>query len=473
MKRLALSALALLGGCALLPQDLPPRPQLKTPAMAVTVAALTGNAFREDQAAPAQAWWQGFGRADLDRLIETALRDQPDLAAAQARVETANRAERLARLDAGLHYGTDASLTRNRLSDNGLLPTSMVGKMYTQADVSQSIAYDLDWWGKNRALLRAARDEHHAASEELAAVRLDIAAAVADAYFAWGDAAARLTLARDLVRSRGKELELYQHRYTLGLDSVHRSLDARRQLDLAEDRVNQLEYLDRSWRFRLSALIGTDPDHAGELPAPSLDARLPELPASLPLGWLAGRPDIASLRDRIAAASARSDAARAEFYPNLDLKLLVGFESLDLGKLLTSGSAMGTLGLALHLPLFNSGTLQARLGMREAEYAAAVAAYNRAILDAARQSVDAYALSASLEQRGRMQRSALSQTEQIHALAEKRQALGLTNPLDAIEAESTLLGQRMNDTEIQAARLRARVALFRATGGDTSPGNRP
>jgi NodT family efflux transporter outer membrane factor (OMF) lipoprotein len=468
MKRALLPLLFLLGGCAQLPTDLPPRPSMKTPEAAATMAVLAEGVGQAARQSAARTWWQDFNRPDLDRLIETALRGQPDLAAARARLAAAERAERLAGLAADLHYSTDATLTRQRLSDNGLFPTSLVGKMYTQTDVTQSISYNLDWWGRNRALLRAAGSERQAAQDESAAVRLAIAASVADAYFAWGDVDTQLGLARELADRHRRELDLLQQRYELGLDPAQPSMDARRKLDLDEGQVAQLEYLDRSWRYRLSALIGSDPDHAGALPAPSLDASLPALPESLPLGWLAQRPDVAALRARIEAASARSDATKAEFYPNLDLRMAIGLESLDLAKLLEAGSVMGSIGPALHLPLFNSQTLQARLGQREADYAAAVAAYNKAILDAARQSADAYALAASLERRNASQQAALKETEQIHTLAVRREKLGLTGPLDALETESTLIGQRMNNIETQAARLRARVALFRAIGGDTT-----
>jgi outer membrane protein TolC len=238
------------------------------------------------------------------------------------------------------------------------------------------------------------------------------------------------------------------------------------KLDLDENLVQGLEYLDRSWRYRMSALIGSDPDHAADLPTPSLNAHLPHLPANLPLGWLAHRPDVAALRSRVEATADQSDAAKADFYPNLDLRLMVGLETLDLGTLLHANSLSASVGPALHLPIFNTNTLRAKLGMREADYASAVATYNHTILEAARQAVDAYALIASLERRSLALQHALKETRQTYALAQQRQELGLAGLLDTLEADSAVRGQQLNDIETQAARLRARVALFKALGGD-------
>lgn len=456
-----------LAACAELPHDLPARPALRTPEVAATVESLARASSQGDGTQPTpDHWWQTFGVADLDRLIGTALKETPDLEAAQARLRVADQAERLARLDAQAHYQTDASIVREHLSKNGLFPPPIGGSTFTQTDLTQKLSYTLDWWGKNRALVQAAGNQRQAAQDEAAAVRLTVAAAVADAYFASADVESRLGIARALEHDHRKAHDLLKTRFELGLDSAQPLIDARKVLDQDEDRVRGLEYLARSLRYHLSALAGADPDHAAELPAPVLDAHPPALPARLPLDWLARRPDVAALRSRVEAASDLSAAARADFYPNLDLRMMVGLETLDLGKLFQAGSLSASIGPALHLPIFNGQTLRAKLGMREADYAAAVAAYNRAVLDAARQAADAYALVASLEQRIQAQRQALQETERTRALAEQRSSLGLASPLDALQADSAVLGQRMNDVEIRAARLRARVALFKALGGD-------
>jgi multidrug efflux system outer membrane protein len=469
MKRLPFYCLLVLAGCAQLPHDLPPRPVLQAPETATTLAALAklSGQDRDRQRLPAH-WWGSFESTDLNQLIDAAMKDAPDLAAAQARLRAAEQATRLARLDAQVHYETDASSVREHLSKNGLFPPPIGGSTFTQTDITQNFSYTLDWWGKNRALVQAAGNELQAARDEAAAVNQTLAAAVADTYFAWADVETRLAATRTLEQIHRKERDLLKARFDLGLDSALPLIDARKNLDLDEDRIHGLAYLEHSLRYRMSALIGAGPDQAAALPTPDLKARLAPLPARLPLDWLARRPDVAALHSRVEAASDRSDAARADFYPNLDLRMMVGLETLDLGKLLQAGSLSASIGPALHLPIFNSRTLKAKLVMREADYAATVAAYNRTILEAARQAADAYALIASLERRSQAQQQALKETEQTRALATQRHQLGLASPLDALEADSAVLGQRMNDIEIQAARLRARVALFKALGGDAT-----
>jgi outer membrane protein, multidrug efflux system len=462
-----------LAACARLPTDLPPRPELRSPANNVTLAALAGETSRGDVAAASGSWWTSFGQRDLDQLIETALQDRPDLAAARARLASAAQAEHLARLRADVNYGTDASLEREHLSKNGLFPPPIGGSSFTQTKVTQTISYDLDWWDKNRALIAAAGDQVAAARAEAAAVRLTVAAAVADAWFAWAGTRDRLALVRELAARHRREHDLLKARFDLGLDAAQPEIDARRKLDLDEDALRALEYLDRSGRYRLAALVGSDPDHAATLPAPSLDARLADVPATLPLDWLARRPDVAALRARIEAAADLSRAAKADFYPNIDLRLMIGLETLELGKLLQAGSLSASLGPAIHLPLFNTNTLTARLNQREADYAAAVAAYNRVVIDAAAEAADGYALLVSLEQRARALQSATGAARETLALARKRDQLGLAAPLDALEADAAVLERQLGESDLRAARLRARVRLFQTLGGTLSPSPSP
>jgi multidrug efflux system outer membrane protein len=454
-----------LSACARLPTNLPPRPELREPATEATLGSLTRETGRTGGVTSAENWWVSFGLDELNGLIETALKNQPDLAAAQARLRMADQSERLACLDTQVHYETGASIVREHLSKNGLFPPPIGGSTFTQTDITENLSYSLDWWGRNRALVHAAGNERQATRDEAAAVRLAVAAAVADAYFASADVAARLAVARELELGHRKELDLLKARFDLGLDSALPLIDARKKLDLDEDLIRRLAYQDRSLRYRMSALIGSDPDHAADLSTHGLNAHLPSLPANLPLDWLARRPDVAALRSRVEAAADLSAAARADFYPNLDLRLMVGLETLDLSTLFHAGSLSASIGPALHLPIFNGQTLRAKLGMREADYASAVAAYNRTILEAARQAADAYALTTSLEHRNQAQRQALQETEQTRTLVAQRQKLGLAAPLDALESDNAVLGQRMNAIATQADRLRARVALFKALGG--------
>lgn len=458
----------LANACAPLPAERTTLPALAIPATQHTLTALTAPTA---QPVPVHlpSWGESLQHPELDALIHTALRQQPDMTAARARLAAAERAGRLAELATGLQYRAEADITRQRLSDHGLFPTALIGKNYTQANLSLALSLDLDLWGRQRALLAATRSEQQATQEDLAYVRLSLASAVADSYLAWKGALHLHNQMRALRDIHRQLLARLERRQQLGLDAAAPLAEARRRLSQDDEALHQQDYLVQSWRYRLAALLGSDPDHAADLAEPPAEpaGRTPgllPLPATLPLDWLAQRPDIAALKARIEAASARSEAARAAFYPDLDIKLLVGLDSLELTKLLDSTSVAGGAGAALRLPFFNQRTLQARLGLQEAEHVAAIATYNHAILEAARQAADACALEDSITRRQQAHEHTLAETATLQTLARQRQQLGLANPLETLLAEAATLSQRMTASELQTARLRARAALLRALG---------
>ena len=146
--------------------------------------------------------------------------------------------------------------------------------------------------------------------------------------------------------------------------------------------------------------------------------------------------------------------------------------SLGLNRLLSAGSRNIGVGPALHLPLFDGGLLRAELGARAAEADAAVAAYNGAVLEAAREVADAGATLQSINRQQADQAQAGAATEAAYRLALQRYQAGLGSYLLVLGAESAVLAQRGNAAELKARALDTQVALMRALGGgwrDDSP----
>jgi outer membrane protein, multidrug efflux system len=460
---LALAATA----CAPLPTDLPRRPEMVSPHAEATVG-IAGAATASWLPTP---WWHAFHDETLAGLVAQALANNPSLTIAKSRIDAARRMERLAEINAGVNADASVSVQRERLTGNGIFPPPIGGSRFTQEDASVAVSYAFDWWGRNRALIAAATGDAAAAGAEEDAARLALSALVADAYFALADATARLDMACESAQKRAITLRLLKVRLAQGLDAADRARRAEAALAQDDDLCSRMNYEARSTRYRLVALLGEGPDAVATLPAAKLDTPL-ALPAALPLDWLAARPDVAAQRRRIEAEAARSDAARADFYPNVDITLLAGLQSIELAKWLQRDSFNGSFGSALHIPLFSTRTLQARLGLREAEYAAAVGDYNRTVLEATRQVADGYALTASLAQRGAAQAEALAATERAEALVATRKQRGLTDQLELLNNGIAVLAARQADSQLRAARLRATVALAQALGGASRPSPR-
>jgi len=149
-------ALLMIGGCSLAPDY--QRPDVTdVPEQWVEDPALTILPIIE------YGWWHQFGNAELDSLVETALRRSPALGMAVASVNQSRAAAggtSSARWPS-VNVGGSSSRSRMTMSQFGM-PGSIYNTLYS---ASATTSYELDLWGRfvsDKSDLRATRT----ASEE-------------------------------------------------------------------------------------------------------------------------------------------------------------------------------------------------------------------------------------------------------------------------------------------------------------------
>jgi multidrug efflux system outer membrane protein len=454
------AALALaLAGCATAPA------RLGQPALRDDVP-LAGLQAPARAGWPAAQWWRQYDDPQLDGLIERAMRESPDLALAQSRVRNAERSAKLAAAQLGLTVNGSVQVTRERLSDHGLIPSQFLGfSWYNQADLGVQLQYDFDWWGKKRATMEAALDQTRAAEAQRSAAALAIQYAVADTYFGWQADQARLQLADQLLATQQQFARIAELRVRQGVDLPDETQKARAQLAAVREMRVALDGSAQIRRAALASLLGVAPADLPELlprPLPTIERGVP---ADGGLDLIARRPDIAASRWQVEAALKQADAARAEFFPDLSLTALAGLSSIDMGKLLTAGSRVFALTPALHLPIFNGGALEANYGVSKARLDAAVAQYDSTVLAAARE-VATQALGAEqLAARQREQQTQLDAGQRLLANAQARARQGVRDLRESLGAQAALLQQRDAATQLQAQAVSTDLALIKALGG--------
>lgn len=415
---------------------------------------------------PQSTWWTIYGDPQLDQLIRLAMRGAADLQLASARVQTAESAMRVAAAQAGLSVNGSAQWSRQRLSENGILPTEFLGiGWYSQADIGVQLRYQLDWWGKRRAEVEAAVGELRAAAAQADAATLTIQHAVADTYFAWLADRARLAVARDGLAAQERLAEIAQLRVRRGVDLPDQAQAALAQLAAAREQRAALEGAARVRLVGLAALVGVSMDQLPRLAPRALPAVAQGLPPDASLDLIARRPDIVASRWQVQAALRRTDVARAEFLPDLSLTALAGLSSIDMGSLFDGGSRVFELTPAVHLPIFNSGLLRANHGVRRAQLDAAIASYRSTVLAAVR-DVSSQALTAQmLAERRREQGQQLAAAQQLSASAASRVRQGVSDAREQLQAQLRLFSQRDSALQVDAQALATDLALVRALGG--------
>ena len=450
-----LAALALLGGCAI-----PPRPQ--APALATT-APLAGVPATQS-AWPRASWWQRYHDEQLDALETRALAGAPTLAVAHARFDQAMRAVDVAEAEGGLSTTVNAQLTRQRLSENGLIPPKFLGfTWYGEGDIGVSFKYDFDFWGRHGHEIAAATDRVRAAAAERESAAILVTSAVADTYFGWQATQARLDVARELASLQERTRAIAAARARQEIDSPDLVLQSDAQLAAAREQIAALSGAAQIQHAALAALLGVAPGDL-DLQSRPLPTVATDLPADAGLDLVAHRADVSASRWRVEAALRDADVARDAFYPDISLSAMLGLQSIDLGKMLSPGSRVLSIGPALHLPLFDKG-LHARFGVSQAALQAAVADYNAAVVDSAR-DVAAQALTLHQAQARRHEHAAqIVAAEGFRSSAQAREKRGVTDARPLLAADAELDRQRDAEVQLHSAALSAEIALTRALGG--------
>ena len=189
------------------------------------------------------------------------------------------------------------------------------------------------------------------------------------------------------------------------------------------------------------------------------------LPATLSAELIGRRPDLVAARLRAEAAAKRIHVYRAQFYPNVNLSAFIGVQALGLDMLKASGSDIGSVGPAISLPIFNGGRLRGQLRGAEAEYAEAVANYDKALIQALQEVADAAVSQRALTPQIERVDAAVEAAREAWRVQNNRYEGGLANYLDVLSAEDYLLSNLRVQSDLASRSLSLDVALNRALGG--------
>ena len=419
---------------------------------------------------PADTWWTAYGDRQLDTLIDEALRGAPNLAVAEARLQRAVAYGQVARGATRPQVSANGSASQQKQSYNYITPSALTPQGWNDyGRATLDLTWELDFWGKNRAALAAATSDAEAARADVAQARLVLAASIASTYAELAREFAALDTARAALEVRSKTADLFRRRYDNGLETLGsvRGVEARRAA--AEAEVLAVEERIGLTRNRLAALMGAGPDRGLQIARPVIDLTRPYgLPPSLAADLIGRRPDVTAARLRAEAASKRIRQAQAAFYPNVNLMAFVGVQSLGLDNLARNGSSIGSVGPAISLPIFDGGRLRGQLNGAEAEYAEAVANYDRTVVQALQEVADVTvsrnALGGQLAKTG----EAVDAAREAWRIQNNRYQGGLSTYLDVLSAEDSLLESLRTLTDLQSRTFTLDVALNRALGGGYS-----
>lgn len=454
--------------CALGPRD--PTPKVTPPPApdAAPIRPLAGpaQAFSAGVERPAD-WWRAFGNADLNALVDQALKADNDLAGAEAALRQA-RAQATAATGA-LWPQVDVSEQSQRVKAPRALSNPLPDPdqfLYSLHSAQLSVSYPLDLFGAAREKRVSAKAAAEVAAQRLVAARAAVAGNLTLAVIQNAALEAQIAAAEQSIRDNRALLDLFQKRQALGDIGAADVAAQQTALAAAEGVLPPLVRQAAHQKALIAIFLGRAPGLALP-PLPSLDAlALPaDLPAATPASIVARRPDVRAADAQVRGAAADLGAAIAARLPSLQLTGQVGGESTKFSSLLSSDASIWTVVGGVTQPIFHGGQLRAQQKASEAALDAAKAQYRAAVLQAFSDVDDA--LTGLRTDAASLDAADRAQTAAARGLAMTRRQLelggsGTLAVLNASAAEAQARGQLI---QARAARLSDTVAFFQAIGG--------
>ena len=427
----------------------------------VTLPSAWTGASETTAAEPVGEWWKRFGSSQLDDFIARAQSANDDIGAAMARILEADAQARIAGAALLPSLTGDAGATRERAVLTGVAPYPT----HNLYDVGLSASYHADFWGRNRDLHKAALAAAKASRFDRDTVVLTVITRVALTYFEALEFNDRLQVAYQNYANAETILKDLEFEASVGTATA---LDVAQQATTVASVNATIPPLKQQLRQRLDALAvltGQTPDQV--TPAEGgLDAlSLPIVSAGLPSQLLARRPDVAEAEQQLIEANANIGAARAAFFPSIDLTASGGFESAALGSLLTPATRVFAVSTGLTQIIFDHGELLGQYQYRKARYAELLSDYHKTVLTALANVEDTLvAVQQTADQELRLQ-DAAEKARRAFEFAQLQFQAGTTDVLIMLNTETAQFTAQDALVQGKFAHTQALLNLYQALGG--------
>ena len=449
-------------GCAVLAGCAQTVPLVALPVVAMPAGWAAGESGPGETAHASQwpdaQWWNRFGSAELARLVREGQASNLELAAALSRVRQAEAQARIAgvallpTLDFG--GGVDRSL-----------PVASSGSASLSASAQLQVAYEVDFWGKNKAGVAVAAAALDANREDRQTVALTVTSAIVSTYLQVLSLRDRLAAARAHVANAEHVLALVKAQKSAGSASP---LDLARQRSVVAGQkaaIPDLQQQSREAQSALAILLGRAPQSfkLGDEGLETID--LPDVTPGLPSDLLARRPDIRRAEANLAAADASIAVARAALFPNIRLTGALGAQSSALLSLLDAPNLLLNVSASLVTPIFDAGRLKTERDLAIARKHELVQVYRAAVIGALAEVGVVLGQIRSLDEQSRLKKIELEETRLAFDLSEIRYKVGAEDLMTVLDTQRALADVHNELGILKLKRLQATVSLFKALGG--------
>lgn len=442
MKKAILTPLvlaALLSGCSLVPDYM--RPSVES------AKSFTDTPSEETKIAA--DWWTNFNNEELNALMNQALVQNFDLRASLQRIEQSRAAVKIS--ESSLFPSIDATGGTSRSYSNPGSPNN-------SWRAGASIGYEVDLFGANRADVSAAQANLLGSQFDHDALALVVMSDVAKGYFNLLNLRQRVEIAEKNLKAQQDVLDIVNARFKAGASSELEVAQQKTSLSSSQASLASLNQAVTVAEDALAVLLGKPPQTQEFVGENLKDITVPSIAPGQPSELLQRRPDLRSAEALLLAANANIGAARAAFFPSLNLGLDAGISGDPV-------SRAASLAASLAAPIFEGGRLEGGLQSANARQAELVETYRKTVMTSFQEVEDALAAAKAAQAREVSLAEAQKQAQKSYDLSLQLYKAGSIDFQTLLNTQTSLLNTQDSYASVKLEMLNADIDLYKALGG--------
>jgi NodT family efflux transporter outer membrane factor (OMF) lipoprotein len=419
------------------------------------------KAAQPGQADVAAKWWTVYQDAQLNALVDQALKANQTLVQVQNQYRQALALVPAAQAAFTPTLGLNANVARSEAYSQGVSSTNTTHAWSLQA------GWEPDFWGRISRSVELAGANAQASADDFAAARLTVQATLVNNYLQLRLADRQSDMFDRLIQGYTKALQIAQSQQRMGVASKTDVELANATLSAAQAQAQDIRLTRAQLEHALAVLVGTLPAQfsVARLAPDAALPQLPDIPAIVPSELLERRPDIAAAERRVAAANANIGVVRAAWFPRLTLSASYGNAGPSFDNWLYTPFEAWAVGGALAATLFDGGLRSAQNDQAKAAFDGAAAAYRQIVLNGFQEVEDNLSAMAELQREINYQNAAV-QSSRVAERAILNQYRAGTAPYTAVvTVQASTLANERTALQLQGRLFAASVTLIKAIGG--------
>jgi NodT family efflux transporter outer membrane factor (OMF) lipoprotein len=423
------------------------------------------NRFDQTDTHIESEWWKEYDDSQLNKIIEEALSKAPSLKSVEARYSQANSIIQSVESRNMPHLAANASVIRERFSENHIFPAPLGGSTNTQYQPSLTLDYDFDFWNERGSRIQAAKNSAYAQKATIETSKIALSSAICEIYLSWNFDEQKLTVLNTLEKTTTEELTIITKQHRLGLIDAMEINTKKSALSQITQRKVELQRIIEGKKESICVLAGFLPSYIDTMKTPHIyNALSAPVPKEIMLNLLAHRSDVSIAKYMALSKSNMIENAKAKFYPNISLSGLIGFTSFSWVRLLDHSSYTPSAGVALSLPLLDWGERNANLQSNVGDYNSSVYDYNQVVIKAANEVVVLLKQSKLIESQLQLHQEDMDARNTNVAISLKKHHLGLSNKLPYLTAQKITFEGELETLSLMDTKANIQIELIKSLG---------